>query len=214
MVPKWNVSFPGCWKFVGKIKRKMVAFVSLSRYWSRFSWPYFNRETLFFFKYSILILVPFYLLLNSSIVKIMKETSVWAFRVFFHPWFHFCFQFFRSVALNKVPKRCLNTLTPTSTSCGFGQCWITWTYSVDFCAIISVKRSRDFVNRNRRIEIFFVFFSGWFSWDSCIFSNFLTQLQKTFVFVLSFNLSVPCYTLPQSFRIFSLKLEEKKEPWN
>ena len=39
---------------------------------------------------------------------------------------------------------------------------------------------------------------------------FNTVAKKTFIFVPSFNLSVPCYTLLHSFKNFSLKLEEKK----
>ena len=37
--------------------------------------------------------------------------STWAFTAFSEPEFHFYFQFFLSVDLNKVPKRYLNALT-------------------------------------------------------------------------------------------------------
>ena len=40
----------------------------------------------------------------------MIEMSMWDFRVFSNPGFHFCFHIFRSVGLNKFPERCLNAI--------------------------------------------------------------------------------------------------------
>ena len=50
-------------------------------------------------------------ILNLSMGKSTKKMSMWALRAFYDPWFDFCSEFFRSVDLIEVIKRCLNALT-------------------------------------------------------------------------------------------------------
>ena len=68
--------------------------------------------------------------------------SMWAFRAFSAAMFLNCFQFFRSVDLNKDPKRCLNAPSLNLSCMWAGSMPIFWVFSADLCAIMCVKRSQ------------------------------------------------------------------------
>ena len=73
--------------------------------------------------------------------KRMFNISLWVFRDFSDPGFYFRFQFFRSVAFNKDPKRCLNALSLNLNCMWAWSIAIFWVFSADFYAIMRVKKS-------------------------------------------------------------------------
>ena len=85
---------------------------------------------------------------------------MWAFRAFPYPgFFHLCLQFFRSVDWNKVMNRCLNALT---LNLSYMWAWSVLTYLGLFGRFMcsNVSRTRNFVNRNRQVEVFLYLSQG------------------------------------------------------
>ena len=70
LVPKLKVFFQEAGSLLEKkYKISPVAFVLDSSCWSCFSWPYFSRKTIFHFRCSILVPIPFYMPFLFNLTK-------------------------------------------------------------------------------------------------------------------------------------------------
>ena len=104
-----------------------------------FQWEFFFTLDVF----------PFWVAIVDDINFIKKKNDVrdvyagfffFVFFAFSDPGFCFCFQFFRSVALNKNPKRCLNALSLNLSCLWALSMAMFWVFSADLCAIMCVER--------------------------------------------------------------------------
>ena len=134
------------------------------------------------------------MLFKSPIVKILMEMSTLAFRASSDLGLQFCFQFFRSVDLNKVTKKCLNALT---LKLSYTWAWSLLIYLflnqpffrpifVQYC----VSRSRKAFNKNRQIEVFLYLSRCDFFEIEVFYSIFEHTSKYFFIFVSSFSFNV------------------------
>ena len=125
---------------------------------------------------------------------------MWAFRAFPEPEFYFCFQFFRSVDLNKVTKRCVNALT---LNLSYVLAWSLMIYWGHFGRIMRNDVCREVGTHTiDTVSLRFLYLSrGDFFEIDVFYSTFEHIFKKSFVFASLSNFSVSLLYFSPFFRI-------------